>query len=50
LLDEGATNVSLIYSGLATFFLAGFARGLAGAFAFAGAFDLAGASTSVAFF
>jgi len=31
LLDEGATNISLIYSDLAVFFLAVFTRGLAGA-------------------
>jgi hypothetical protein len=47
LLDEGATNISLNYSDLAAFFLAGFARGAAGAFAFAGA--LAGVFLVVVF-
>tara|TARA_R100000664_G_C2714577_1_gene110178 strand:- start:643 stop:846 length:204 start_codon:yes stop_codon:yes gene_type:complete len=48
LLDEGATNISLIYSDLATFLVAVFARGLAGAFFFAGA--LAGAFAGAFFF
>jgi hypothetical protein len=53
LLDEGATNFSLIYSDLAAFLVVVLARALAGAFALAGAlagaFAFAGALTSEAF-
>ena len=47
MLDEGVTNISLIYSDSTTFFLTVFARGFAGAF-LAGAF-LAGAFLAGAF-
>jgi hypothetical protein len=51
LLDEGAANISLIYSDLETFFLLVFARDLAGVFALTGtlAFLGAGADTTFAF-